>query len=213
VRRLASGAAVNEARSYELILPEVERVLTRVDDYETLWRDVWQRIETAMESFARGESRVEEDRATGLSLITLAPGIYGSQGFSPVRHAAPFTAISANARGRVFLIALPMMKGWGYRVDYPYYSWAETIVRPRIKRHDFKALIARLNELELCETDGANGGGRWALDESEMTSAIKFLDRSGTLCPSTLSPETVSEEMRALLRRAGQVKTGAAQSG
>src|SRR2546423_4857178 len=116
-RHLAGKEGADEARSYELILPEVWRVITRTDDYEFLWRDVWQRIETALESFARGDSRVEEDKATGLSLITLAPGLYGSQGFSPTRHSAPFTAISANARGRLFLIALPMMNGWGYRVD------------------------------------------------------------------------------------------------
>jgi hypothetical protein len=213
VGRLTNGAGADDARSYELILPEVERVLTRTDDYEPLWRDVWQRIETAMESFAREESQVEEDTTTGLSLITLAPGLYGSQGFSPTRHAAPFIAISANARGQVFLIALPMTGGWGYRVDYPYYSWAETIVRPPVRRRDFKALIARLDELEQDKTGGANGRGHWTLDKSEMTSAIKFMNRSGTLCPSTLSPEMVAEEMRAALHEAGTANIGAAQSG
>ena len=141
-RHLTNGAMTDEARSYELILPEVERIITHTDDYEFLWRDVWQRIETAMESFASGESTVEEDATTGLSLITLAPGLYGSQGFSPTRHNAPFTAISANARGQVFLIALPMMSGWSYRIDYPYYSWAETVVRPPIERRDFTTLIS-----------------------------------------------------------------------
>jgi hypothetical protein len=202
VRQLARGGYADDARSYELVLPEVERVLRHTDDYEPLWRDVWQRIETAMESFARKESYVEEDSATGLSLITLAPGLYGSQGFSPVRHAAPFTAISANARGRVFLIALPMMAGWGYRIDYPYYSWAETIVRPPVRQRDFKALISRLNELERPSSSSAHIGsaeGHWATDASEMTSAVKFMDHSGKLCPSTLSPEVVAKEMRAAL--------------
>src|SRR5256885_190611 len=134
-----------------------------------------ERIELAMESVARGRSRVEEDAATGLSLITLAPGLYGSQGFKPTRHAAPFTAITANAHGQVFLIALPMMNGWSYRVDYPYYSWAETIVRPHIKRRDFNPLIARLNELERRDAQRGNAQGHWALDGREMTSAIKFM--------------------------------------
>lgn len=201
VRHLAGRAVSDEARAYELVLPEVERVLTRTDDYEPLWRDVWQRIETALESFARGESRVEEDAATGLSLITLAPGLYGSQGFSPTRHAAPFTAISANARGQVYLIALPMMDGWGYRVDYPYYSWAETVVRPRIEPRDFKPLIAHLNELEQHNARGKNIQGHWALDRSEMTSAFKFMDQSGTLSASTLSPEQVGAVMRTALQQ------------
>jgi hypothetical protein len=213
VRHLTNGAMIDEARSYELVLPEVERVLTRTDDYEPLWRDVWQRIESALASFARGESRVEEDNATRLSLITLAPGLYGSQGFSPVRHAAPFTAISANAHGEIFLIALPMMNGWGYRVDYPYYSWAETIVRPRIKHRDFNALIARLNERERRDEQRGSAQGHWTLDGREMTSAIKFMDRSGTLCASTLSPEAVAEEMRAALIETETANIGAAQSG
>lgn len=211
-RQLAKGAMIDEARSYELVLPEVERVLTRTDDYEPLWRDVWQRIETAMNSFASGESNVEEDEATGLSLITLAPGLYGSHGFSPTRHNAPFTAISAHASGQVFLIALPMLNGWSYRVDYPYYSWAETIVRPRIERRDFNALVARLDELE---APAGNGDGHWVLDGQEMTSAIKFMDRAGTLCASTLSREIVAQEMRSALKdiRAGYSETEEAKVG
>jgi hypothetical protein len=210
-RHLSGGAAVDEARSYELILPEVERVITRTDDYEFLWRDVWQRIETALASFARGESHVEEDANTGLSLVTLAPGLYGSRGFSPTRHNAPFTAISANARGTLFLIALPMMNGWSYRIDYPYYSWAETIVRPRVERRDFNALIARLNELEQHKATAGVVQGRWALDRSEMTSAVKFLDEAGTLCASTLHPEQVAEELRATLNEAEVASVGATQ--
>ena len=209
-RHLSGGAAAaaDEARSYELILPEVERVITRTDDYEFLWRDVWGRIEAALASFARGESHVEEDASTGLSLVTLAPGLYGSRGFSPTRHNAPFTAISANARGRLFLIALPMMNGWSYRIDYPYYSWAETVVRPRVGRRDFSALVARLNELE-----GHKASGRWAPDGSELTSAVKFLDGAGKLCASTLNPERVADELRAALKKAGVSSVGAAQGG
>jgi hypothetical protein len=212
-RHLSAGATVDEARSYELIMPEVERVITRTGDYEFLWRDVWQRIETALESFARGESHVEEDANTGLSLITLAPGLYGSRGFSPTRHNAPFTAISAHARGSLFLIALPMMNGWSYRIDYPYYSWAETIVRPRVERRDFNALINQLNALEQHEANGGNAQGRWALDRSEMTSAVKFLDDTGTLCASTLHPDRVAEELRATLNEVDVIGVGVAQGG
>lgn len=213
VRHLWSGAGAlgDDARSYELVLPEVERIITRTDDYEPLWRETWRRIETALESFASGDSLVEEDTRTGLSLITLAPHLYGSRGFSPTRHNAPFTAISANARGEVFLIALPTMSGWSYRVDYPYYSWAETIVRPRVTRRDFSALVRRLNELEQRESRGGSAQGRWALDNQEMTSAIKFMDESGTLCVSTLSPEIVAEEMRAALGAVSTERSGAAQ--
>jgi hypothetical protein len=212
-RHLAGQGEADEARSYELILPEVWNVLTRTGDYEFLWRNVWQRIEAALESFARGDSRVEEDKAAALSLVTLAPGLYGSQGFSPVRHAAPFTAISANAHGQLFLIALPMLGAWGYRVDYPYYSWAETRVRPHIRRRDFSSLLARLNELEHRKTNGASNLGAWTLDGSEMTSAFKFLDQSGMIAASTLAPEIVFEEIGAELKASTIADIGAAHGG
>lgn len=212
VRHLTNGAPIDEAHSYELIFPEIERVLTRTNDYEDLWREVWQLIEAAMESFASGASRVEEDRATGLSTIILAAGLYGSKGFSPTRHNAPFTAISAHTHGEVFLVALPMMNGWSYRIDYPYYSWAETVVRPRIGRRDFAPLLVRLNELEQGVHSQSEIKGSWAPDDREMTSAAKFMDRSGVLAPSRLSPETVAEEMRTVMREMIS-KAGAAQGG
>ncbi len=192
-RRLASGASVDEARAYALVLPEVERVLTRTDDYEPLWREGWAQIETALESFARGASRVEEDESAGLSVVTLTPDLYGSSGFKPTRHAAPYTAISHHARGQVYLIAIPNAGGWSYRIDYPYYSWAETIVRPRVERRDFGALVARLNELE------SNAEGLWKTDGSELTSAVKFADAAGVLSASRLAPEEVASEVRTAL--------------
>src|SRR5215204_3895007 len=131
VEHLAGGARVDEKRAYELVLPEVERVLRRTDDYETLWREGWEGIARGLESFARGDSRVEEDADSRLSLVTLAPEIYGALGFDPARHGAPFTAVAHNARGEVFLVATPLAGGWSYRIDYPYYSWAITYTRPR----------------------------------------------------------------------------------
>ena len=197
-RQLAGHEVSDEARSYELVLPEVERVLTRTNDYEHLWRHGWERIASALESFASGKSKVEED-ANGLSIITLAHDLFGQEGFNPTRHSAPFTAISANARGQVFLIASPMTEGWSYRVDYPYYSWAETIKRPRVERQDFTTLIARLNEQETLRAPSGNVRGAWTPDRGELTSAIKFLDNAGVLCASNLSPEVVFGEMRAAL--------------
>ena len=69
-----------------------------------------------------------------MSLITLSRELYGAGGFKPTRHAAPYTAITEYARGRIYLIAIPLGNAWGYRVDYPYYSWAETVVLPPVSR-------------------------------------------------------------------------------
>ncbi|HYP02050.1 MAG TPA: DUF6687 family protein [Pyrinomonadaceae bacterium] len=195
-RHLAGqGADVDEARAYALVLPEVERVITRTNYYEHLWHDEWALIEQSLESFARGASQVEEDAETGLSVVTLSRDLYGERGFSPTRHSAPYTAITEHARGRVYLVAIPVEGAWGYRVDYPYHSWAETIVRPRIVRPDFAPLVARLAELEQASE------GRWQLDTEGLSSAFNFASADGLLRASSLAPEKVADELRAALRQ------------
>jgi len=184
--QLAGETVNDDARAYELVLPEVERLLTNTDEYEPLWRNAWEKIALAMESFASGASRVTEIGDAGISLVTLAPDVFSPSGFNPTRHAAPYTAISRYARGQLFLITTPLRNGWAYRIDYPYYSWAETIVRPRIERRDFSQLLAEINQLE------SGGEGVWKLDNSEMTSAIKFLGADGTLAASRLAPDDVA---------------------
>jgi hypothetical protein len=181
--RQLAGENVDDARAYDLVLPEVERILTRSDEYEPLWRSAWHKIATAIESFERGASTVTEFAEAGVSLIALAPDVFSPSGFNPTRHAAPYTAISRYAKGQLFLITTPFRNGWAYRIDYPYYSWAETIVRPRIPRRDFSRLLVALNQRER--------EGVWKLDNSEMTSAIKFLGSDGTLAASTLAPDEV----------------------
>lgn len=205
-RHLARGVAIDDATAYDLVLPEVESVLTRIDDYEFLWRDVWQRIAYALESFDRGASTVAEFMDEKLSLVLLAPEIFSQSGFKPTKHGAPFTAISKNADGELYLIARPVSGGWSYRMDYPYYSWAETVVRPRIIRRDFSALVATLNHLE------QRAKGNWIVDSSEMASAIKFAEDDGSPGQSSLSPEKVVEQTRAALTRGSVCTVSGAQS-
>jgi len=190
---MAGENIADDARAYELVLPEVERLLTRTDDYESLWRDAWERIAVAIESFERGTSKVTEFSDAGLSLVTLAPDVFSSSGFNPTRHAAPYTAISRYAKGQLFLITTPMQQGWAYRIDYPYYSWAETVVRPTVPRCDFSRLLTELNQLE------SQHEGLWRLDDSEMTSAIKFVGGDGILAASKLTPDEVAKVFRASL--------------
>lgn len=182
-RFIAGEEVDDDVRAYELVLPEVERLLTNINGYEPLWREGWNSVAAALESFERGKSSVTEH--SGISLITLAPELFDGAGFSPTKHAAPYTAISKFARGKLFLIAIPTSGGWFYRLDYPYYSWAETVVRPRVKRHDLS------NALQLLNSKENNREGRWQNDDREMTSAVKFLDSSGTLAASRLDPDQV----------------------
>lgn len=199
---LAGETVEDEARAYDLVLPEVENILTRTNDYEHLWRGPWARIETAIESFVRGSSKVAE-LPHGLALINLDPEAFGSEGFDPERHTAPYTAISSYAKGQLFLIATPLGHGFAYRIDYPYYSWAETVVRPRIARHDFVECLSQLQELE-------QGEGKWAADKGELSSAVKFLGGDGKLAASTLKPDEVAGLLDAFLLARARVVAGRA---
>jgi len=202
--KLEGRPVADEAQAYLLVLPQIEQVISRTNEYEELWRDSWQRIETALESFAKGESQVAEFADARLSLVTLAPQIFGPRGFNPSRDAVPFTAISHHAKGELFLIATPLHDGWAYRLDYPYYSWAETVVRPAIVRRDLSSLLAELNDLEQSST------GKWRPDSSELASAAKFLDQSGMLAASKLAPEVVANCCReySLLRISEEAAQG-----
>jgi hypothetical protein len=186
---LAGENVDDDARAYELVLPEVERLLTNINDYEHLWRDGWNGVTAAIESFERGRSSVTEYSDSGISLVSLAPELFDGTRFSPTRHSAPYTAISKFARGDFFVIAIPTSGGWFYRMDYPYYSWAETVVRPRVERRDLSAA------LELLNTKETNEDGRWQTDNREMTSAVKFLN-NGTLVASHIDPDEVVQVLR-----------------
>jgi Family of unknown function (DUF6687) len=186
--RLAGAPVQDEAESYVLVLPHVEDVIINTGNYEDLWRDQWRRIESALDSFAKGASRVEEFTDVDLSVVTLAAEIYGPSGFDPALDAAPFTAISKHAKGTLFLIATPLNGGWAYRIDYPYYSWAETVVRPRVRRKDLTLLLERLNQLE------TGNSGRWQADSSELASAAKF-HANGRLQSSELGPDEVASQI------------------
>lgn len=187
---LAGEKVDDDPRAYELVLPEVERVLTHIDDYEHLWSAAWGKVASAIESFERGTSQVTEFADSGLSLVTLAPEVFGPVGVDPSAHAAPYTAISRYAKGSLFLIAAPVKNGWAYRIDYPYYSWAETVVRPHVKHRELSHVLVQFNQLE------TEGEGVWKFDNSEMTSAVKFLGNAGILAASKLAPDEVVRVLR-----------------
>jgi hypothetical protein len=189
---LNGNKPVSEERAYELILPFVRNVLTDVSKYEGLWSPEWSRIKIALESFEKGSSRVVEHDQTGLSVVTLDPAILSINGFRPTRHVAPYTAIAHNARGSLFLIAAPSDGGWIYRIDYPYYSWAETLARPAVVRHDFTQLLHQLNAEER-EAAGPKVAGEWRVDNSELSSAFNFSGSQGIPVISLLEPSRVTD--------------------
>ena len=186
-RMLGGEDVTDDARCYELILPKLEHLLTSINDYEPLWLEGWKKIVDALESFDRGSSNVTEFTDSKVSLVSLAPEIFSGNGFNPTRHSAPYTAISKFAHGELFVIAIPSNDGWFYRIDYPYYSWAETVVRQTIERRNLTSVLQTLNTKE------SNRDGLWKTDNREMTSAAKFMNSAQALTPSNLKPEEVVE--------------------
>ncbi len=183
------GAPVtDDAECYRLVLPLIGDLLARPDAFESLWREGLARIDAAMESFAAGRSTVEEDAGRLVSLVLLAPDAAGTERIDPTRHTPPFTAISHHTAGRLLLVATEGRDGgWSYRVDWPYWSWAETVVRPRIERIDLAPAAARLSAHE-------PAGAAWRVDDGELSSALK-VDAT-----SRLEPAVVAAELRAALR-------------
>ena len=167
---LAGAEVDDDARAYELVLPEVERLLTNINDYESLWREGWNHVALALESFASGKSKVVE--LPGISLVNLEPGLQ-----------SPKMAIAKHARGELFLTATPASDGWFYRLDYPFYSWAETVVRPRIERRDLESAFLMLNTKEQ--------NGSWVSDNRELTSIARFVDTEGKMTSSRVPPDEV----------------------
>src|SRR5215204_2920130 len=83
---LNGGDPVDDAKAYELVLAKVEHVLTNTDAYEHLWREGWEQVAMAIESFEKGASTTEEFPTASITLVTLSPAIFGTTGFDPKRH-------------------------------------------------------------------------------------------------------------------------------
>jgi hypothetical protein len=129
-----------------------------------------------MESFAAGRSQVEEDPDGLVSSIRLAAGT----DLAASRH-----AISHHARGRVYLIASEDGgEGWNYRIEWPYWSWAETVERPRIQRIDLEPLAVTLR--------GLDPTGTWRRERSEISPGLHG-------ARSRIEPSRLAAALRAAL--------------
>jgi hypothetical protein len=171
------GAPVSsDEEAYELALPLVGELVARPDRFEPLWRDGVARIDAAMESFAGGRSVVDEDAGRLVSAVRLDPALDREA----ARH-----AISHHARGRMYLVATPAAGGgWSYRIEWPYWTWAETVERPRIARLDLEPVARQLRALDPAAS--------WQVERGELSPGIS--------CASTrAAPDAVAAEVRSVL--------------
>jgi len=171
--QLAGRPVEDDEEAYRLVLPVLGDLLAEPDRFEPLWRDALADIDAVMESFAAGRSQVEENGP--VSSIRLAAG---------AGEAASRYAISAHARGRIYLIASEANDGWRFRIEWPYWSWAETVDRPLVQRIDLEPLAVRLR--------GLDPSGLWRLEQSELSPGLRG-ERS------QLQPGRLAAELKAAL--------------
>jgi hypothetical protein len=184
------GTVTDDEHAYRLVLPVIGDLLARPDRFEDLWRAGLEQIDAAMDSFAGSRSTVDEDADHLVSLVRLAAGASAAERFDPTSHSAALHAVSHHAGGLLTVIASEASdRRWRYHVDWPYWSWADTVVRPRVDRVDLAPVAARLSDLE----PPAPAAPRWQVDRGGLSSALT-VDR-----PSGIAPAEVAAALRAAL--------------
>lgn len=190
---LAPGAAGDEARAYELALPRIGELLRDPGAFERLWRNGWDRLMAAVDSFTRGASTVANVLDGRLSLVVLDPSIARGGRFHPTTGDLPSMAISTRARGEWIAVATPRPGGWTWRVERAFHAWADTVVRPRYQRRPAAPAVAALAALE------PSGAGEWRAGKGSMGPVLTYAAADGTPAVSRLSPDEVAAALAGAL--------------
>lgn len=167
-----------EAFYYKVLLPLLPDLFRKKDEYRHLWREAYDEIILSMELFEKGIIGLEEHEQEGLSVVI-------------DEHRPARQAIDHHCQGNLFLVIEDREReegGFGYELEYRYYSWADTVTRPPITPIPMETLAEHLNRHEgLREGKWMTGGykGQW------MTSALKFTDEAGGRYLSRLHPDQV----------------------
>ncbi len=171
-----------EAAYYKHLLPLVPDLFRKKDQYRDLWEPSFEKILQSMTLFEKGVIGGEEYENERLSVVI-------------DEHAPARQAIDHYCQGDLFLVIEDKERsegGYRYVLDYRYYSWADTVTRPPIKKIPMNALAEKLNTLE------TQTRGSWMTEGFEnkgLTTALKFTDKAGENLVSRLHPEDVIEAL------------------
>src|SRR5581483_7753004 len=117
---------------YSGLLPKVEDLLTNISNYEKLWRNDCQRLESDLKLIDSGAVKITEHPQTDLVII---------ESPQPIDQMA---ICSRTDRLRVLTIS-----GEGfYQLQYRYESWVQVVSRVVLPRIDLYPLTDRLREIE-----------------------------------------------------------------
>ncbi|MFQ5597794.1 MAG: DUF6687 family protein [Nitrospiria bacterium] len=167
-----------EAAYYKGLLPLIPDLFRKKDDYRSFWGPPFEAILHSMDLFEKGVVGVDEYEEEALSVIM--------DESRPARQ-----AIDHYCQGDLILVVEDREKnegGFGYELEYRYYSWADTVTRPPIKTIDMVPLAKTLNRLD------SAASGHWVFEDypgRAMTSALKYTDARGGRRLSHLHPEEV----------------------
>ncbi len=176
-----------EAAYYKHLLPLVPDLFRHKERYRSLWEMPFKKILHAMELFEKGIIGIEEYENEGLSVVIDKE--------KPARQ-----AIDHYCQGNLFLVIEDQEKregGFGYELEYRYYTWADTVTRPPVKQILFDDLATKFNKEE------GHHNGKWQTGNfpgRSMTSVLKFTDTNGGDLTSHLHPRTVIEDVLSYLR-------------
>ena len=158
---------------YEALLPLLESFLDETDRYQPFWSEEWSAMLRSKTAMVMGEVELHEIPHVDLAVAQAPEALH------------PMVLYNNTERLRV-LTALP---GGYYCLRYRYETWVQFASRPVMPRVDLTPLLPRLQELEQEKVQWAFGGN------STITPALQPLAPSGELSPSSLSLETLLDEL------------------
>lgn len=146
-------AAERDAIAARVVLGLLPDVVDRLYEYESVWWDAWQRIQTDRE--AVGDGTFEIERSPRLDIVR-GPRIPHPLAVNEVQE-APYVLLVAEGDGHPT-----------YRLDAAYHAWADTVERPSIPIPDLAPVAQAL------EGDD-RPDARWQCGPSEQTPATTLL--------------------------------------
>lgn len=160
---------------FGFVLADLPALLDRIDEHEPLWRDEWAWYRESLEAFGKGDVSIVELSDARMSVV--------EADFEP--HPA---VVDAQAKGEMLLYVIRKETGYGYRADWRYDSWGESVSRPAPEWLSLEKLCLPLNALD------PNRLGRWmnaGYGGQGRTEALAFTNAAGQPQASSLEPSEV----------------------
>jgi hypothetical protein len=164
---------------YQALLPLLEDFMEETENYGAYWDDEWSAMLKSKTAMVMGEVELREIPHVDLA-VAQAPDLLH-----------PMVLYNSTERLRV-LTALPDGR---YLLRYRYETWVQYASRPVMPRVDLAPILPRLQELERAPVQWTYEGN------SAITPSFQPLGKDGQPAPSSLSLETLLDELVAFYER------------